>query len=165
MSRSREDRRRVVLASRMRWGGRWLDARMLNLSSRGLGLSSTAPPDPGTYVEIRRGRHVIVARVVWADGLRFGVHTQDPIPIDGLIRDPDSDQPGTAEAESEHKIERRRTTRPAAVIQHEHSRIVGRMIEFAFLGGLAASAALMAFYLVKGAVGGPLSEVQKALVG
>jgi hypothetical protein len=136
---------------------------MLNVSSRGLGLSISAPPEPGTYVEIRRGRHIIVARVMWTEGVRCGLHTQDPISIDALIRESDSTEtkppPSTA---LEPRAERRRTL--ALSRQHDRSRLAGRALEFAFFGFLGASAALVGFDLVKETVGRPLTEVQTALI-
>jgi hypothetical protein len=92
------------------------------------------------------------------------VHTQDPISIEGLLREPDSAETPAGAQAPELKVERRRAARPAAV-QHEQSRILGRMLECAFLGGLAASAALIGFYFIKGTLEGPLTEVQKALIG
>jgi hypothetical protein len=163
MMRQREDRRRVVLASRMRCGAQWRDARMVNLSSRGLGLTAATPPDPGTYVEIRRGHYVIVARVMWTNGLRFGVQTQDPISIDGLIQEPGSAEAApAAPAGSEPRVERRRAPRSFA-FQHDQSRAAGQRLEFLFLAILAASAAVFGFHLISEAVGGPLAKVEKRL--
>ncbi len=138
---------------------------MFNISSRGLGLSAAAPPEAGTYVEIRRGRHVILARVVWTQGLRFGVHTQDPVPVEALIKDPDSpDTPAATTANSAPQIERRRTRR-SLLRRYDRSRALGRTLEFAFVGILGASAALVGFDLVKQLFQSPLTEVQKSLVG
>jgi len=78
--RPREDRRRVMISSRLRCGIQWRDAVIVNVSSRGVGLSAGSPPDPGSYVEIRRGAYLIVARVIWVNGVRFGVRTQDCVP-------------------------------------------------------------------------------------
>lgn len=165
MMRKREDRRRVVISSRMRCGSRWRDVRTFNVSSRGLGLSTAAPPEAGTYVEIRRGRHVIVARVVWTDGLRFGVHTQDQVPIDALIKDPDSPgAPAAATANCAARTERRRAPR-SLLRRYDRSRALGRTLEFAFVGILGASAALLGFDLVKQVFESPLAEVQNSLVG
>jgi hypothetical protein len=137
---------------------------MLDVSSRGLGLTAAPPPAPGSYVEIRRGVHIIVARVVWTEGLRFGVQTQDPIQIDALIRDPGSPGgPSAVAAASELQVERRRTPRPVSD-QHDRSRFLGRALEFVFLGILGASAAILGAGLIKEVFGSPLDEVQKALV-
>nr|NUR37120.1 hypothetical protein [Sphingomonas sp.] len=150
------------MSSRIRCGARWLDARMVNVSPRGVGLTAAAPPTPGTYVEIRRGAYVIVARVVWTEGLRFGVHTQDPVPIDALTREPDSSQPAAVEGVAEPRIERRRAPRSISA-QHQRSRIAGRALEFAFLTILAFSAAFASFGLIKEAFASPLAKVQQAL--
>lgn len=160
--RPRADRRRVVMSSRIRCGAKWLDARMVNVSPRGVGLTATAPPATGTYIEIRRGAHVIVARVVWSEGLRFGVHTQDPVPVDALTREPDSSQPSADAVASEPQIERRRARRSLSV-QHDRSRMAGRALEFAFIGILAVSAAFAGFGLIKEAFASPLVKAQQAL--
>jgi hypothetical protein len=34
------------------------------------------PPPTGTYVDIRRGTLIIIGRVVWIGGERFGIFTQ-----------------------------------------------------------------------------------------
>ena len=165
MMRAREDRRRVVISSRMRCGNRWRDARMFNISSRGLGLSAAAPPEAGTYVEIRRGRHVIVARVVWTEGLRFGVRTQDTVPIDALIKNPNSPEtPASTTPSSAPQTERRRASR-SLLRRYDRSRALGRTLEFAFVGILGALAALVGFDLVEQLFQSPLAEVQKSLVG
>jgi hypothetical protein len=149
----------------MRCGAHWRDARMLNLSSRGVGLSAGAPPEPGTYVEIRRGAHVIVARVMWTAGLRFGVRTQDPVQVEALIREPDaSDAPAPAPAPSGQPLERRRAARSISR-QHERSRALARMLESMFLGFLAIAAALLVFDLVKQSFQRPLAATERALAG
>lgn len=162
--RAREQRRKVVINSRMRCGAVWRDARILNISPRGLGLHAPAPPVQGTYVELRRGPYVIIARVVWVNGSRFGVRTQDAIPIDSVINHSDSASGSSAErTASAPPIERRSTTR-SRERQHEASRTVGKAMEFAFVAGLGASAAFIAFGMVKQGIGGPLAAVQMALV-
>ena len=50
----------------MRVGAAWRDARILNLSSRGLMIKAErAAAAAATTLELRRGRHVIIARVMW----------------------------------------------------------------------------------------------------
>lgn len=64
----REERQKVMIKARMRTGVSWHDVCILNLSAHGVGLQAAEPPARGTYVEIRRGPHVIVARVAWSKG-------------------------------------------------------------------------------------------------
>lgn len=160
--RPREERRRVVISSRLRCGVQWRDALIVNLSSRGVGLSSGSPPSPGAYVEIRRGAYVIIARVKWVDGVRFGVQTQDCVPVDSLIRQPDAAAgpvPGNGSLQPE---ERRRTARTPRD-RHERSRAFGRAFEFGVIAAFGASAALVAFFAVAQVLQQPLEAVHRAL--
>ena len=139
--------------------------RTFNISSRGMGLSAAAPPESGTYVEIRRGRHVIVARVVWTQGLRFGIQTQDPLPIDALVKDPDSPEARAVALSTSAAQTERRCAPRTRLRRYDRSRALGRTLEFAFAGILGASAALVGFDLVKQLFQSPLVAVQNALVG
>ena len=76
---SREERQKVMIKARMRSGVSWRDVCILNLSVHGVGIQAAEPPARGTYVEIRRGSQVIVARVAWAKGHRAGLRSQDAI--------------------------------------------------------------------------------------
>lgn len=58
------------------------------MSNKGLLISCKNPPAIGTYVDIRRGTLVIIGRVVWKGGSRFGVQTQDPVSIAALVNEP-----------------------------------------------------------------------------
>ena len=94
----------------MRVGAAWHDVCILDISSRGLALQTADPPPRGSYLEVRRGRHVIVARVVWADQQRLGVLSQDPLAIDAIIGEPDGAK-ARAAADGARPVERRRTAR------------------------------------------------------
>ena len=160
---AREPRRNVVINSRMRCGATWRDASILNMSSRGLGLHTLAPPKRGSYVEVRRGAHVIIACVVWVNGSRFGVRTQDAVPIDAVINQPESssgfsDHPPESEARGERRSTVRRRER-----QHEASRTVASAMEFTFVAMLGASAAFLGLSLVNETIGKSLANVQFAL--
>jgi len=73
----------------MRVGSAWNDVSIVDISSRGLALHAADPPPRGSYLEVRRGRHVIVARVVWAQQQKLGLRRQDPLAIDAIISEPD----------------------------------------------------------------------------
>src|SRR4051794_29681232 len=85
MQRPRELRRRVVVPARVRTDGRWCDARILNISSRGLLIHSSYPVLEGTIMQIVRGDHLIVARVVWSDGSRTGLKSEDQLPVEEIV--------------------------------------------------------------------------------
>ncbi len=73
---------------RMNVGGKWSSGCIHELSDKGMLVSTSEPPPLGTYVEIRRGTLVIIGRVVWNGGSRFGVRTQDPISLATLLSEP-----------------------------------------------------------------------------
>lgn len=142
----------------MRAGASWSDACILNMSSRGMLVHAPTTPSRGSYLEIRRGGYVIVARVVWANDNRFGVQTQDIVPADDLIRNPDG-AGQSVNPEPTGFVERRASPRQS----HEASRWQARAVEFgtfALLGGIAA-------VLMLGAMGEllarPLALVETAL--
>ncbi|WP_443027598.1 hypothetical protein [Sphingomonas sp. LR55] len=73
---------------RLNISGKWSDGCIHDVSNKGLLISCTNPPAIGTYVDIRRGTLVIIGRVVWKGGSRFGVQTQDPVNIAALVNEP-----------------------------------------------------------------------------
>ena len=144
----------------MRIGAAWRDACILDLSSRGLMIQAKEPPRGGTYIELRRGRHIIVARVMWTNGGRCGLRTQDPLAPEAIIAEPDDAQ-GPAPVMRERRIERA----PDRAVVHEQSRWRSRAIEFSiviFLGALCGS---LAFSAVSTALTRPLMAVERVLGG
>jgi hypothetical protein len=160
----REPRRKVLIRARMRTGAVWGDVCLLNMSSRGALAQAAAPPPKGTYIEVRRGSRLVVARVVWTDKHRFGVCTQDPIAVEDFIADPDGSKTQSSSAEAPHYIERRAAPRkPTSTERHERSRTFGRCIEFCFVVGLGSGLAALAFGLAEAALAVPMSSVSTAL--
>jgi hypothetical protein len=157
--KKREQRTKVLVPARMRHAGSWSDVCLVDLSSRGVGLQSAKPPGRGEYVELRRGSHVlIVGRVVWAKGHRFGIRTQDRVWIDGVLRDG-----GGGEAPASGEQERRAMPRMAKA--HEQSRIAARLLQFGFVAGGACCFALLIGSMVSSAIGQPLQAVTTAMTG
>lgn len=156
--KAREPRRKVMIKARMRAGASWSDACILNMSSRGMLVHAPTAPARGAYLELRRGGYVIVARVVWANDNRFGVQTQDVVPADDLIRNPDGAGQSIAPQQSGF-VERRAAPRQ----RHEASRWRARAVEFgtfALLGGVAATLMLGAMSEV---LAHPMELVETAL--
>jgi hypothetical protein len=154
----REERQKVMIKARMRSGASWHDVCILNLSVHGLGIQSAEPPDRGTYVEICRGTHSIVARVAWSKGHRAGLRAQDAIFIKALVNDNAAPGPRVARGIA---VERRRA--PRARQKHDHSRLAGRAMEFACLVLFAGALAMTAFGAVEQALAAPLSKISSAL--
>lgn len=48
-------------------------------------LQAASPPPQGSYIEIFRASHTIVARVVWARERRFGIQTQDRLNVAAIV--------------------------------------------------------------------------------
>lgn len=154
----REPRQKVLIHARMRVGASWSDACILNLSPRGMLVQSQSAPDRGNYLEIRRGQHVVVARVVWSSGQRFGVHTQDIIRPDELTRDTDN-----SSARSLAQPERRVAPR-SMVTRHESSRQRGRAFEFCTLAALGLGSAFLLFATIAELLARPLATIETALI-
>jgi len=140
--KTREPRQKVLIRARLRGPDGWHDACILNISSRGMLLQVAEPPARGSYLEIRRGSHVMMARVVWAGGHRLGVRMQDLLCIDAIVGEPDSANPDAA-VRIESCIERRATPR-ASADAHEQSRWRAHAYQFVWLVMIAASAAMLA---------------------
>lgn len=152
-----------MIAARMRNGDAWSDANILNLSSRGLLLHAAAPPPRGSYVEVRRGVHVIIGRVIWANSDRFGVRTQDSLAIDSLIANA-SPKWQAANNTGGAEIERRARPRSEALewrqVQSGHQ---GRALQFLVIAGLGAILAACAYDAVRQTLSKPLSTVSTQL--
>ena len=154
----RELRRRVVLPTRLRLGAAWSDACILNISSRGLMIRAARPIPQGSLVELRRGSHVIVARVVWRDGAKAGLQSDDKLPVDDILT---LSQAGAIQVTAGPRpagVERR--TQPRG---HDHSRLRSRALEFASVTLIAASLVGGAVLMVEQAFSRPLASVQAAL--
>jgi hypothetical protein len=144
----------VVVPARLRHGASWTDACILNISSRGLMIHTGRPISRGAEVELRRGDHVIVARVVWREGGRAGLRSEERLPIEDIVTLGQSPALQLTAANGE----RRKHPRP-----EDRSRIQARAIEF---GGVLVIAAVLAgagFTMVESAFARPLAAVAAAL--
>lgn len=148
----RELRRRVIVPARLRQGIGWSDVSILNVSSRGLLIQAARPLEPGSHVELRKGRHVIKARVVWRDAARAGLQADDRLPVEEIASPAVSCefQPGVAD--------RRRRSRRATDYGNK-----GRTIEFAGVLGLVFTLAAVAAAIAQQAIAQPLANVSKIL--
>ena len=150
----RELRRRVVVPARLRHGASWSDACILNISSRGLMIHSGRPLAQGAMVELRRGDHVIIARVMWRDGARAGLKAEDRVPVEEIIvlgRSPAYRLTAAAG-------ERRRQPR-----SEDRSRLRGRAFEFASIVIVGVSLAAAGFAMIEQAFTRPLALIATAL--
>jgi hypothetical protein len=150
----------VVLPARMRIGARWSDACILNISSHGLMIRTANRITDDSVVELRRGEHVIFARVVWRDGPKAGLQTDERVPVEEIITlDPSTSLQVTAA--DALLIERR--NQPRRICQD--SRLRARAIESIGVVAIAAMVGAGAFGMVELAFARPLAMVRMALGG
>jgi len=152
----RELRRRVVLPARVRTGAQWSDACILNISSRGLMIQSGRAGPEGSVLELRRGNHVITARVVWRNGPRVGLQSDERLPVEEILSLCKSHTLQLVACEGA-LVDRRKRPRSGA-----DSRVIGRSIEFAGIAVIAATLALGAWAMADRAFAKPLTTVEKA---
>jgi hypothetical protein len=120
----------------MRVGNSYHDVCIRDISSRGMMLQAAIPPGPGTYIEILRAAHIVVARVVWVGERRFGIRAQDRMNIPAIIA---AVAPGAPRLPGQERRTQDRVAAPpmrAADIAQaaERSRLMGRAFQFGLLG-------------------------------
>ena len=159
--KAREPRKTVMIKARLRDGATWRDALILNLSTRGLMIRAEQPPPDGAYLELRRGRHVIVARVMWRRDRLCGLRAQDVLPTEAIIAEPDVSSGRPIAPGSDRRVAPAAPApRPTA---HEVSRWRSRAWEFASLATVGITCAGLAYSAVARALGAPLAAVGNAL--
>jgi len=158
--KTREPRHKVLVRARMKAGAGWHDACILNISTRGMMLQAADPPGRGSYLEIRRGAQVIVARVMWTRSHRFGIKSQDLLPIDAITADAAPPPTRCADPDGERRVNERPT-----LGAHEQSRIRGRVMEYGFAAALAVVVAVFAASEVYQLLARPTSVIAAALDG
>lgn len=166
--RQREERISVVIPSRMRVDNCWTDVCIRNISSRGLLVASVAPPPLGSYVEIRRGTQIIVARAMWARGQYCGLRSQEKLPVQRIITEPRlTSRPQVAIAAPAPTADRRRDSRrgsPGDIAERqERSRRVASAFQFVVLVAAALGASGWAASSVYTMLASPLTTVEHAL--
>jgi hypothetical protein len=156
--RPRELRRRVLLPARLRTGAQWSDARILNISSRGLMIQSGRAGPEGSTVEIHRGDHVIIARVVWRDGVRAGLQSDDRLPVEEIMSVGQSSVLRLVAADGALLERRKHPRRP-----QRDARSRGRLIELVGLGAIAVALASGVWATAQQAFASPMAKVEAAL--
>lgn len=148
-----------MIAVRLHDGRGWYDANVLDISARGLLLQASAPPARGAYIEVRRGTHVIVGRVVWTKADRFGVRAQDRAEIDALIANSSTARHVTKGSPG-IPFERRTQPRPDHLQwRHARNQETGRALQFAFIVGFSFALAACAYTAVADTLSRPLTEI------
>jgi len=138
----------VLIPARLKQDAGWFDICIRDISAKGLLVQGASPPRRGSYVEIRRGAHVIVAKVAWAKDQQFGLTTQDIVPVDALIHRPDAAAFGRSQTPSNDvQPERRAAPRVSSEQAAARSRHISAVIQygFALVFALACAVALVGF--------------------
>jgi len=147
----------VMLPARMRSASGWSDACILNVSSRGLLIYSAGAAQPGSFVEVRRGAQLVVARVAWRQNQRIGLSCPDPVPIEEIITN-DAVATAVRVCGGDASLDRRRQQRTA-----DKSRARARAAEFLAIVLIVTAMAGAAAVYVQQALAKPLTVVSTAL--
>ena len=159
----RQRRTNVFLRARLRHGPSWSDALIVNASSRGLGLQALSPPRRGEFIEVRKGRACIIAQVMWSDGGRFGVRTQDDVNLDYLTGNPLPGHCARAEDMASTTVQLRwKPVRRHSEVA-ERNRLVAHAGQFVAVGVAAAAAAVGLTDTVHRVVAAPASLIVQAM--
>ncbi len=162
--KARDPRVKVFLPSRMRVNSAWADACIHNVSARGMLVTSDAAPEPGDYIEIRRGRNVIIGRAVWRKNQFFGVRTQDRIDLGALQTAPA--QAGGSPAPGIERRSEDRFRQDAVVARTmERNRALSRLFQFGFLALAVGVAAVMVASTVYDVLSTPADRITDAMNG
>ena len=157
----------MLIQARMRVDGKWVDVRIRNISSRGLLVQSATPPARGSYVEIFKARHTIVARVVWSNDQRFGIQTRERLDVSALVGEPDPKKPREAmspDASLDRRSDPRRLTAAEVTQRLERSRRISGAIEFGAVAMCGAIAAAITVSIVYETLSRPFQKVSSSLV-
>lgn len=144
----------------MRVVASWGDVCILNISARGMQLQAARTPERGTYIEIRRGAHVIIGCVAWAKQHRFGIKSQDALFVDAIVAEPGAGEAQRAQQLAYAPVERRRSARPPS---GDCSRLFGRAFEFACVCMVALGGAMALYAAAAEAFAKPMASVSQAL--
>jgi hypothetical protein len=158
--RPRELRRRVVVPARVRAGAQWSDACILNISSRGLLIHSLWPAPKGSTVQVVRGDHLIVARVMWSEAGRSGLQSDERLPVDEILSLKEA-RPLQLIASNGAIRDRRKQFRGVA----RDARLRGRAIEFLAVGAIAVALSVSVWGMAEHALAAPLARATAALGG
>ncbi|PEQ11492.1 hypothetical protein B2G71_16815 [Novosphingobium sp. PC22D] len=147
-----EPRIKAGITAHLRHSGGEGDARVLDVSSRGMLAMMSDPPPRGEYVELTVGRHSLVGYIQWSDRKRFGVRFRERISVSALI----SGGAGPLELSKSRAATMRRGGLLTALAMDAQS--LGRFAQFAFLVLVVGAVG----YLVASFAGEGLASLEEA---
>jgi hypothetical protein len=147
-----------MLRARLRAGGSWSDARILNVSSRGLMINAHAYALQPGQIEIWHGDHVIMATVVWQKGTSAGLRSEQRVPVEELMTSSTAAGPVVCAGQTWPAVDRRNRPR-----NHDRSRLQGKAIEFGGVLIIAGMLVTTAVALAADAFAKPLKIIDSTL--
>src|SRR6476469_5929199 len=147
-----------MLHARIRAAVGWSDARILNISSRGLMINGHLAALHCNEVELWHGERVIVATVIWRKGTRAGLRALTQIPVERIMASSRDASLQLPPAKHWPQLERRRKRRATS-----DSRLLARAFEFVSVTAIAVLLGFGVFALTEEALARPLGFVQAAL--
>lgn len=158
----REPRISMMLPVRIRLDSGWADARIRNVSSRGVLLQLDNPPPKGSYIEIRRRDVVIIGQVRWLGQDCCGLRTQDKVPIEHLKANKDG--PVSANGNAQAFVDRRATARVMSPQEAaEQNRIKALVFQRMMLIAAGAGGAILLASLMFDALQKPFAVIAQTL--
>lgn len=159
----REARMPVRLSVRVQTDFGRVDALVQNVSSRGMMATCATPPPRGSYVEVRSGSYVVVARVCWSSSDRFGIFAQDKIAFSGLAASVAPTGQGRRDRIPPQPERSRVRHEGAAEIGTESARMA-RLVNLAAVAAVAIASAVVVADTASQVFGAPLQKVSAALL-
>ncbi|CAM3212279.1 MULTISPECIES: PilZ domain-containing protein [Sphingomonas] len=163
--KNREARRQVLIPCRIKSVRGWGDACIHNVSSRGMMIACDDPLAPGEYLDLRRGRQVVIGRVVWRRDRFSGIRTQDVISADSLVNEPRLEgRPVDPQQGTERRVMRQSMASEIdAARRMERSRSLSQMLQFGALGIFGLVAAVTIATQVGQMLAKPAVQISQAL--
>lgn len=156
--KKRETRVETHMPARLKHGLSWADVTVRNVSRRGMMLEMGSPPARGTFVELRRGKLIVVGQVLWARDQRCGLRAQDSIDITDFLaqrRASEAWQPG----HPDRRVQPRRRLVDIAL----RSDTLARAGQWAGLSVLTLFGVYMIVSAAHAALASPIAAVAQAL--
>lgn len=161
----REARRQVLIPCRVKSQRGWGDACIHNISSRGMMIACDDALVPGEYVDLRRGRQVVIGRVIWRRDRFSGIRTQDLISADVLVNEPRLEGRPVQQAGDEDRRDPRQRMKSEieAARRMERSRAISSAMQFGALGLFGLVAAVTIALQVGHVLAAPAQQITQAL--
>ena len=164
LKKTREQRRSIFRKVKLRSEEGWTEVTISNVSSRGLMLRCSPAPAKGAFIEVRHRGMSIVGQVMWSNGSRCGVRTQDKVDTPALLSDspitpiiPGFKRPAAPTRRSAPKI--------CKTPQDKDTRSLARMLDWSMVAAAAVGAAWFVADSAGAALEAPIHKASLAMQG